>query len=402
MRNKEVLILILFFSIFSNKTFLAQEPSKLDFNGYLSAMPSVFLLGDNLFWQNSIHNRLNFKHYTTQSITFSAELRNQLISGDFIKEADVDNGFSEGDKLLPLTYLHKFSNNNLLSLSVDRFWAMYVNDKLEVTVGRQRINWGKTFAWNPNDLFNTYDFFEIDYPERPGTDAVRVQYYTGYASNIDIVVKSDDSGNLSGATCFKFNKWNYDFQILAGYWQKEREKIIGNNTLSYKDEDVVSGLGFSGAIGIVSTRGELSYFHSAVGADSNNILNLSLGIDIMFKNESSMMLEGLFVSDATAGQVSGLVNVKSNQQDVKSLSFARYNIFAQYSYPISPIINVSIAGMGFLDSTFKGFYTCPSAEFGLANNLYLNAIYQLFIFEKTRQLPFSSFSIGYLRLKWNF
>lgn len=32
-------------------------------------------------------------------------------------------------------------------------------------------------AWNPNDWFNTYNYFDFDYEERPGTDAIRVRVY---------------------------------------------------------------------------------------------------------------------------------------------------------------------------------------------------------------------------------
>ena len=36
------------------------------------------------------------------------------------------------------------------------------------TAGRQRINWGQTFVWNVNDVFNAYSYFDFDYKERPG------------------------------------------------------------------------------------------------------------------------------------------------------------------------------------------------------------------------------------------
>ena len=56
---------------------------------------------------------------------------------------------------------------------------------------RQRINWGQTLVWNPNDIFNAYSYFDFDYIERPGSDAIRLQYYPDYSSAIEMAVKAD-------------------------------------------------------------------------------------------------------------------------------------------------------------------------------------------------------------------
>jgi hypothetical protein len=59
----------------------------------------------------------------------------------------------------------------------------YTAGKWQFRVGRQRINWGVNLVWNPNDVFNSFSYFDFDYEERPGSDAVRVQYYTGTTSS---------------------------------------------------------------------------------------------------------------------------------------------------------------------------------------------------------------------------
>ncbi|MCG8318265.1 MAG: hypothetical protein MI921_02070 [Cytophagales bacterium] len=45
-------------------------------------------------------------------------------------------------------------------------------------IGKHRINWGKSYVWNPNDVFNAYSFFDFDYEERRGTDALLIKYTT--------------------------------------------------------------------------------------------------------------------------------------------------------------------------------------------------------------------------------
>ncbi len=95
-----------------------------------------------------------------------------------------------------------------------------IMDKFQVTLGRQRINWGQTFVWNPNDIFNAYSYFDFDYIERPGSDAVRLQYFPSSSSVAEFAVKVDDENDITAAGLYRFNKWGYDIQFLAGLCQQ--------------------------------------------------------------------------------------------------------------------------------------------------------------------------------------
>lgn len=195
----------------------AQNESKIniyDFNGYLSVIPSSFWNRDTIMWQMLLNNRLNFDWTPSKNISTSLQLRNQLFSGTFLNIKSQESGFKSENYYLPLTYIQNFNNNYLLSLSLDRCWVQYTSDKLEIKVGRQRINWGQTFVWSTNDIFNTFNFFESDYPERPGVDAIRLQYYTSNISSLDVATKIDSSGNLSFAGLYRFNILGYDFWIF--------------------------------------------------------------------------------------------------------------------------------------------------------------------------------------------
>ena len=63
------------------------------------------------------------------------------------------------------------------------------DEKWELTLGRQRINWGVNLAFNPNDLFNAYSLIDFDYQERPGSDAIRFQYFTNELSSFETAVQ---------------------------------------------------------------------------------------------------------------------------------------------------------------------------------------------------------------------
>ena len=139
-------------------------------------------LGDTLWYDNLTHNRLNLAWYPNDEFTVIIEMRNRLFVGSSV------NNFSNYGELIDsindffnLSYNVIDNENMVLNMMFDRLYVQWVKNDWEIKLGRQRINWGVNLAWNPNDWFNAYSFFDFDYEERPGSDAVRVTYYTGVA-----------------------------------------------------------------------------------------------------------------------------------------------------------------------------------------------------------------------------
>ena len=167
----------------------AAGQDKISFSGYLSDMQTVYHIPDYWLWENTLHNRLNLDLYPTSWLTGSVQLRNRFIFGTTLGKIPGYAEALEGDPgWLDLTIS---TDGNLgdsvgyvLTSTIDRLWLQFTFGNLEIKAGRQRINWGQTLVWNPNDIFNSYSYFEVDYPERPGSDALRVSYYTGNASTI--------------------------------------------------------------------------------------------------------------------------------------------------------------------------------------------------------------------------
>jgi hypothetical protein len=412
---KQTLVYILLI-VFGTQCINAQDSlpeQKYDLSGYASLMPSIYWLGnsagtvsDSALWQTVIHNRLNFKWFPSESFTCAIELRNQFLASDFVFLTQPESGFSKEKYFLPLTFMKAIGGNYLFSFSVDRLWFQYTIKNLEIKLGRQRINWGQTFIWNPNDIFNTYNFFDFDYPERPGADAIRVQYYTSPVSSLDLAAKLDSAGDFSGALLFRFNKWNTDFQILGGYITQSN-LLIGSDTIRWLDKDLAGGMGFSGSIKSLSLRGEGSYFYSIKeNSDSTNLLLVSLAADYSFSNQIYLMFEFLFNSKNLSEGNNLMFSIYQGNQNVKNLAFTKYNFFGQFSYPITPIVNASLGGMYFTDKNLHGFYAGPTIDLSLGDNLALSGIYQFIavqpkdIYTGERQWVNSSYVFA--RLKWNF
>jgi hypothetical protein len=263
-------------------------------------------------------------------------------------------------------------------------------------------------VWNPNDIFNTYNFFDFDYPERPGADAIRIQYYTSYTSSLDMALKIDSSGYLTGAGMFRFTKWNTEFQMFAGYYSNSNKLIVSDTlpAFNWDIKDLASGFGLSAGVGTVSIRSELSYLYSVLeGNDSTNQLLTSITVDYTLGSKTSMMFEFFYNSNV---QLSGssFFGLYEENQNVKTLSFTHYNIFGQVTYPVLPILNVSVSGMYFFDEDLTGIYAGSSIDLSLSDNLTLTSVLQAFTFKfenpYTGNKEWLTNSFLFLRLKWNF
>ncbi|MBN1598364.1 MAG: hypothetical protein JW894_08720 [Bacteroidales bacterium] len=409
MKKRVIYIAIIYFQISS--VLYSQDKSiinECDANGYLSIMPSVFWNKDTTLWQTTLHNRLNFSWYISNAFTAELQLRNQYMVGNFTDAESIKTGFVTQNYFLPLTFIETFGGKNIISLSVDRAWLQYTYNNLEIKAGRQRINWGQTFVWNPNDLFNSYNFFEFDYPERPGADAIRIQYYTGATSSLDLASKIDSTGNISAAGLYRFNKWNYDFQFLVGYFQHSNLISSAFGTVTdWDDRDFVTGLGFSGAIKNLSIRSEMSYFHSLKqNIDSTNLFIASLAFDYTLSNQTYLMLEFFYNNNTILSEGTNFLNFYGGTQNVKTLSVTEYNLFAQAAYPINPIIRGTFGCMLFWDSNILGYYLGPSIDISLGDNLSLSSFYQFFSFRIDNPLndnkSWYNSNFLFLRLKLNF
>jgi hypothetical protein len=385
-------VFIIIFPLLFMGTLHAQN--KLTMVGYLSDIQSIYKMDDNWLWENSLQDRFNLMYYPNDWLTGNLQFRSRIITGNTLRKiSGYSDALGNDPGWLNMTF---FSNGNLgdsagyaLVSTLDRLWLQFSFDKLEIKLGRQRINWGQTFVWNPNDIFKSYSYFEVDYPERPGSDALRVQYYTGDASSIELAVKTDSSNRVTAAGYFRFNTLGFDIQVLGGI---------------YQGEDMTLGTGWSGNAGPVSFRGEMSYFRDLDNfSDTTGYLMASAGFDHTFSNSLMIQLEGLYSAFAKELDIYNFLQFYSGNMDVKNLGFTDWSFFANISYPITPLITGSFATIWY--PKLKGAYLGPSFELSLYNNLDLSLILQYFTAEYNNPSGAASRennTFGFLRLKWSF
>ena len=372
--------------------FLNAQLKKVSLNGYVKDLfmyykPETSIPGidaDHLS-TNIIHNRLNFRWYASNELTFAVEARNRLFFGQMIREfpiyettIDVDRGYFDLSETIASGegwFIHSI---------IDRAWMNYSKGNWGITAGRQRINWGVNLVWNPNDIFNTFSYFDFDYEERPGTDAVKIQYYTGVTSSAELVYKIGRTKNETAvAGMYRFSEFNYDFQFMGGWVGK----------------DYVIGGGWAGDIKGGGFRGEASWFiprESDNGSEEAFVASISG--DYTLKNSLYLHSGFLFTSNGTTKNAGGREIFDLNLS-AKMLSLAKYNIFYQASFPFTPLLSGGISGM--INPSDGSSYLGPSLTYSLGNNMELMANGQLFMGKKGSEYgDYGKFIFA--RIKWAF
>ncbi|MCD4695564.1 MAG: hypothetical protein K8S16_04915 [Bacteroidales bacterium] len=365
------------------------KPKKFIVNGHLQNLNTVWIEDVKSQWHSmgSIYNRLNLKYYMHNNWTFSASARNVMTYGQLVYEnypyyselMTTDNGYMD------LTGAIAKDSSYVFFTNIDRANLQFSKGKFDVRVGRQRINWGINMVWNPNDIFNTFNYYDFDYAERPGCDAVRVQYYTGATSSFEGGIKIDANDKVTAAMMYKFNNWNYDFQVMGGVME----------------DDIVIGGGWSGYIKNAGFTGEGSWFRDKNNfADTTGIFVLSAGGNYTFKN--SLFLHGslLYNSNGTTGKAGwGTSFIGLQDMSPKTFSLAKYSIFGQASFPFTPLINGDLSMIA--NPNDGSMFLGPNLSFSLSDNITLLFMSQIFIGDEGAEFG-NMGSLYYLRLKWSF
>jgi hypothetical protein len=361
---------------------------KFTVRGYVKFLQTITYddFQENWFTDNLVHNRINTRWYPTSNFTATLELRNRFFYGDFVKYypdykelAVQDNGY------LDLSFNWADGTSYLLNTTIDRVYVDYARGKFQGRIGRQRINWGQNLVWNPNDVFNAFSYFDFDYEERPGTDAIKLQYFNNYTSQSQLIYQIGDSlENMSFSGLYRFNKWNYDIQFLGGFVRN----------------DWVMGTGWSGDIKGGAFRGEITYFY----ANDSNIRNrhqvvASLSGDYTWRNQLYAHVSLIYNSLGATENISFNEGALLGGTTAKNLTPSRVELFGQVSYPITPLFTGNFASI--VNPYDGSFFLGPGFTFSLQDNLELLIFAQFF--EGKSQTQYGDLGqLLYWRLRWSF
>lgn len=357
-------------------------------NGYVSNMQSVMFEHYDGPWtiDNLLHNRLNFKAGYGSHVNASLEIRNRFLFGESVKYFPGYAGMIGADRgWIDLSWNLISDTSIILNSTIDRAYLDLNFGKLQATLGRQRINWGMNYVWNPNDIFNAYSFFDFDYIERPGSDAIRLQYYFTPSAHLEVAAKLNSLEQVSYAGLFRFSLSGYDFQVLGGQMD---------------ESEWVAGGGFSGYIGPVSLNGEITYLHPRkMISHPGPAVIAGAGISYLTPFKLNIQFEYLYNQASEQTSLTSFTDFYYRNLTVRDLSIAPHTFFANLSYPLTPLFNAGLAAMYF--PKLNGFFAGPSLDLSLRDDLDLSFILQHFTVELQEGYSQKA-TLGFLRLKWSF
>ena len=380
----------------SNDSLPIKKNKNWTLSGYVKNMQTVYFIDsinpffkDKILIDNLIHNRLNFKWYINKNFNVKIDLRNRIslgqlmeMSPDFGDRVDLNssNPLLDRKAWYSPSWLILNRKDLVIHSMIDRFYLEFTNKQWEISIGRQRINWGINNFWNPNDIFNTYNFTDFDYEEKPGSDAVKLTYNSGLLSKLELAVQAFDAyGNFNGALLWQFNKKGYDFQLLSA--------------LSYRH--IVGGFAWAGNIRKVGFKGENSYFWSLEDTIKNSF-NSSLTADYIFKNSLFLNMGFLYNSNGSNANISSLFTYKISPRNLYPY---RYNLLLSASYQINPLLNSSLA-IVYSPGKSNALFISPNLSYSIIENWDLDLVAQIMCWsDKAYKSPFQML---FLRLKWSF
>ena len=368
--KKSRLLIIIFFLINVHKFYGQNSDLNFSVNGYIKYLPSYLdynlkpnkLIPPSMLESQKIHlihNRINLRGYYGNNFSLGLEFRNRMMFGD-IQTIQSDGG------LVDMSFYIFNEKNFILHSMIDRLWIKYQKNKLEISLGRQRVNWGINTIWNSNDLFNAYNFIDFDYVERPGSDVLRVIYSGDNLSSFEFIYMPNKSRRNIYAAMYKLNKIGYDFQFIAA---------------NYFD-DLVLGGGWAGNIKKAGFKGELSYF---INNNFNNTLSLSTSLDYSFKD--GYYLLGSYLYNSQGSNSPGLlnfINITDNILSPKNLMPSKNSYLLQISKSISPPLNSSLTIM--YGSGINFLFLSPNISYDINDKFDIGIIGQLFFMEDSGSL----------------
>ncbi len=356
-----------------------EEPKKWSLDGYIKDLVTINKIEDvdSALFDNLIHNRLNFRWFPSDKFTFRMDVRTRLFHGDLVKSIpDYSDFIDVNNDYLDMSWIPINRDGVVLHTMIDRLYGQWRGETWELTAGRQRINWGVNLAWNPNDIFNAYSFFDFDYEERPGSDAIRFQRYIGYAGSMQVATKiTDNWEDYTAAALYKWNYKAYDLQVLAGVMK----------------ENVAIGGAWAGSLNMAGFKGEFTYFEPLNDTDERTFLG-SITVDYSFTN--SLYLNGSFLYNSAGDGSNPLFLQSSSNLDVRALSPFKWSTFLQSSYPINPLLNSGFAVIYYPGE--PGVFLNPYLTYSITTNLDFDLIGQFFAWGDP------SVTLLYFRLKYSF
>jgi hypothetical protein len=343
-----------------------------------------------------VHIRLNSHYYFTDNLNAALETRIRTYYGQSVEKIP---GFKSMTRHhYPLGDLGwEFLNNKKLFgyAEIDRAYVDYQGQNFDLTLGRQRIAWGTSLVWNVIDLFNPMSILDFDYEERPGSDAVRFQYFTGPLSRFELAIAPHKKGKTSTwALMWASHLGEYDLYFLGG--QKQQRNIFGFAWAGY-----IKDAGFRGEFKLSDPPSKGLHlpavtFLPQLGTNRHTNIQAVISFDYAFPNTFYIHSEAYYNRDGVTRNAS---LYWGQTERVDMLSPSRWSLFQEFAYDLHPLVRADIFAL--FNPTDRSMLIAPSLSWSVMTNLDLYAI--AFITRGPLNSEYRTYgNATFLRLKYSF
>jgi hypothetical protein len=351
------LITLIFLSL---KVTFAQL-SSYEINGYAKYLFSSAKLpsASERYVDHLIHVRLNTHWYPVDNLEAAMEMRLRGYYGEsveytpnFIDQIKGNYDFINLDAVL-------WNQKKSVGYGeIDRLYLDWNYSNVQLTLGRQRIAWGTNWVWNPTDIFNPLSILDFDYEERPAVDALRMQYYLGPVSKVELVFKpAKEKRDIVAAGLLSLNVHDYDINFIGGI--KKEKWLTG---LSWAGD--IYGAGFRGEFLLNQARKLSMTQLSPVFGSENPYYSLAISGDYTFPSSFYIHTEVLHNSI-------GVEELTSNYQQAALnfglLTAAKWSLYQEFAYDFHPLVRGTIFGL--FNPNDKSFVIVPSVSYSVITNL---------------------------------
>lgn len=328
-----------------------------------------------------IHNRLITEGKLSKKMGFRMDLRTRMYYGDDLRSIpsfttylrNANEGFDLQKVWLQSGYVIAHSN-------IDRIYIDNTMGKWKLRSGRQRINWGIATLWNPNDVFNSYQFLDFDYEERPGVDAVKISHAAADLSEFEMAVAKLSGDEYALASRYFFNRKGYDMQFNLGVYRHRPS----------------AGWGWAGGLGKQGFKGELQYFFK--GRDHPEVFNAIVELDRIFKKERYFLFSIMYNSLGRTQAVNDPTEI-GFQASPEQMMPGRWNFSGIFSKKWTPLFGGSISAI--YSPGIDLLILLPRLTYSLTENTAMDLVVQSFSLRYRDR--FAAWQhVLFLRVKYNF
>lgn len=345
------------------------EWAKYGYVKYMFSISKRDFFSEDKLTDHIVHIRFNNRLYFMNYFTAALELRMQAFQGSSVKNAL----YTPQNNISPYPYSDMDAvfwqkSSHFAYGQIDRLFLDYSKDNWQITMGRQRIAWGTSLVWNITDLFNPQSILDFDYEEKPGTDAVRIQYFTDVIGRVELVFKpAPEKIDRSLALLYLINKWDYDFYFIAAL---HREKPLLGTAFAGD----IEGAGFRGEFTATGRpvksqlKGAFSPLPFLSEEDKPNI-SAVLSFDYTFASSLYLHSEVLYNS---LGKTDNNFLYAKQAYQAGLLSPSRTTLFFETAYDLHPLVRGNIFTL--INPHEQSIIYAPSISWSVITNLDLYLI----------------------------